>query len=64
MSLAATDFRALKRVVHSAKLRSGVPEWEAPAELWRMLLDFQWVLRRQRVGVGAPAGFQFPSGVF
>lgn len=36
--LAQQDFEATGRTARGMKLRAGVPEWEAPAEFWRMIL--------------------------
>ena len=44
--------------MHKFGHRRGVPSWDVRAEIWRMAFNPQWVWKRRRLGIGAPANFQ------
>ena len=60
---ASRDLREIRKLARTSQLRKGVPNWEVPAELWRLVLHPDKVISRLPVGLGHNRRYECPTEV-
>ena len=58
---ASRDFLEIKRLARTSQLRKGVPKWEVPAELWRLILHPDKVVSVLPFGLGHNRKYERPT---
>ena len=60
---ASRDSQEIRKLARTSQLRKGVPKWEVPAELWRLILHPDKVISRLPLGLGHNRRYECPTEV-